>query len=89
MKSSILTLVTPLLEEIGKTKQGVGYSLLLKNCIVAQEATHLHTDCENVWVMVDIHGFKSLLIGSYYKPKEYDPHSLEEFKKSISIATKS
>jgi hypothetical protein len=34
-------------------------------------------------------GSKPLLVGSYYKPKENDLCSLDEFNKSLSMATKS
>ncbi|XP_053381760.1 uncharacterized protein LOC128549254 [Mercenaria mercenaria] len=70
-------------------QNGGGVFIAVRNCIVAQEATHLHTDCENVWVKIEIQGSKPLLVGSYYNPKEFDPHSLEELKKSLSMAAKS
>lgn len=67
---------------------GGGVFIAVKNSLIAQEATHLHTDCENIWVKIQLQGSKPLLVCSYYKPKEHDPHSTNEFNKSLSMATK-
>ncbi|XP_060582784.1 uncharacterized protein LOC132739146 [Ruditapes philippinarum] len=72
-----------------KKQAGGGVFIAVKNCIIAQEATNLQTDCENLWVKIEMQGSKLLLVGSYYKPKENDPYSLDEFNKSLSMATKS
>lgn len=72
-----------------KKQAGGGVFIAVKNCIIAQEATNLQTDCENIWVKIEMQGSKPLLVGSYYKPKENDPYSLDEFNKSLSMATKS
>ena len=48
----------------------------------------IQSDCEDVWIKIDLFGSKSLLIGAYYKPHEHDQHSWEEFSKSVSKAFK-
>jgi len=37
-----------------QTQAGGGVFIAIKNYILAQEATHLHTDCENMWVQIEI-----------------------------------
>ena len=48
----------------------------------------IQSDCEDVWIKIDLFGIKSLLIGAFYKPHEHDQHSWEEFSTSQSKARK-
>ena len=48
----------------------------------------IQSDCEDVWIKIDLFVSKSLLIGAYYKPHEHDQHSWEDFSKSLSKAHK-
>ena len=59
-----------------------------RNDIVVQEMKDIHSDCEDVWIKIDLFGSKSLLIGAYYKPHGHKQHSWEEFSKSLSKARK-
>ena len=44
-----------------------------------------HTNCENLWVQLNLAGSKSVLIGAYYKPHESDQASFEELIKSLTL----
>ena len=68
-------------------QNGGGVFIAVRSSIIAQEVVELQTDCENLWVKINIVGSKSLLIGAYYKPQEHDTHSLQEFTKSLNLAS--
>ena len=51
--------------------------IAVRNDIVVQEMKDIQSDCEDVWIKIDLFYSKSLLIGAYYKPHEYDQHSWE------------
>jgi hypothetical protein len=59
---------------------------LVKQTILATEQKQLKTDCEIIWVKIQLATCKSLYIAAYYKPKEDDVHSSEEFKKSLELS---
>ncbi|WAR00261.1 hypothetical protein MAR_024633, partial [Mya arenaria] len=42
----------------------------------------IQSDCEDLWIKINLFGSKSLLIGAYHKPHEHDRHSWDEFAKS-------
>ena len=48
----------------------------------------IQSDCEDVWIKIDLFGSKSLIIGAYYKPHEHDQQCWEEFSKSLSKTRK-
>lgn len=54
---------------------------------MAQETKNIKSDCEDVWVKINLFGSKSLLIGAYYKPHEFDHPSSTKFAKSQNKAT--
>ncbi|MCW4309234.1 MAG: reverse transcriptase domain-containing protein [Candidatus Thiodiazotropha endolucinida] len=66
---------------------GGGVFILVKNGILASEQLHCQTDCEIVWVRIDIVGSRPLFIASYYRPKENDALSLAELKRSLTITS--
>lgn len=68
-------------------KQGGGF-IAVHGSIIAQEVPELKTDCEVLWIKMELVGYKPLLIGAYYEPHENDPHSPFEFSKSLEKATK-
>ena len=44
-----------------------------------------HTNCENLWVQLNLAGSKSVLIGAYYKQHESEQTSFEELIKSLTL----
>ena len=48
----------------------------------------LQSECEDLWVKLDLVGNKSLVIGAYYKPHELDTDSFTEFSKSLEKVNK-
>ena len=45
------------------------------------------TDCEVLWITLELVGRKPLFIAAYYRPKEGDALSTEEFQKSIEMVS--
>ena len=60
---------------------------MLIDGILVSEQKHFKTDCEIVWVRVDVAGSKPLFIVSYYRPRESDEHNLAEFRKSLAMVS--
>ena len=50
--------------------------LAINHCLNPVIQPDLDSDYEIIWAKVDIPGLKSVLVGSFYKPKENDPDSL-------------
>ena len=48
----------------------------------------LNTNCEIIWIKLEIKGSKPFYISSYYKPNESDINSLLELEKSLDQARK-
>ena len=64
---------------------GGGVFILVRDGILVSEQKHFKTDCEIVWVRIDVAGFKRLFIASYYRPRESDEHNLAELRKSPAM----
>ena len=64
-------------------QNGGGVFIAVRNDSVVQEMKDTQSNCEDVWIKIDLFGSKSLLIGAYYKPHEHDQHSREEFKITV------
>ena len=50
--------------------------------------SEFNTNCENLWVQLNLAGAKSVLIGAYYKPHKAGPESIasfEDLKKSLTL----
>ena len=69
-------------------KAGGGVFIAIRNCFIAQEIPELQSECEDLWVKLDLVGNKPLVIGAYYKPLEGDENSFTEFSKSLEKVTK-
>ena len=52
------------------------------------EQTQFHTNCEMVWVKLEVAGVHPLYICAYYKPKEDDQGSPLELRRSIEKVKK-
>ena len=71
------------LDHIGQ--KGGGAIILVKS----KFKTEYKTDCENLWVQLNIIDSKSVLIGAHYKPHELDQLSFEESNKSLNVVKQS
>ena len=58
---------------------------MVKNLYIASRVQEWETDCEILWVKLQLIGSVPLYITAFYKPTETDSHSFEEFKKSVEL----
>ena len=70
-----------------KTRSG-GVFILVRDNIVCSEQAQFHTNCEMVWVKLEVTGVHPLYICAYYKPKEEDQESLLELHQSVEEVKK-
>ena len=68
-------------DRIGQT--GGGIFIAIQNRITSQEMPDIKSNCEDLWVKLELVGNKPLVIGAYYKPHESDRNSFDEFRKSL------
>ena len=68
--------------------KGGGVFILVKSNILSSEQPKLKTDCEIIWIKLELKGCKPLFTASYYRPHELDDHSIDEFEKSLLMANK-
>ena len=69
-------------------KRGGGVIILVNSKFTSVLRSEFNTNCENLWVQLNLTGAKSVLIGAYYKPQKADPESIasfEELKKSLTL----
>ena len=50
---------------------------------IANRVQEWETNCEILWIKLQLAGSVPLHIAAYYKPNEFDPQSFAEFKKSV------
>ena len=62
---------------------GGGVFIMVKGDIIATEHKEFKTDCEIVWVKIELVGTRPLFIAAYYRPKEGDSHSPDELRRSL------
>ena len=55
--------------------------------IVSSACPDLDTDCELLWVQIDLTGAKSLYIGAFYRPPDSDVTTLENLDQSLHRLT--
>lgn len=77
---------TPFREDRVADTAGGGVFILVKDTIIATEQKQPETDCEIIWIKLDIVAAKPLCIAAYYRPKEGDAKSLEELNNSLEKA---
>ena len=53
-----------------KDAMGEGIFILVRDYFIASEQKQFKTNCEIVWVKVNIASAKSLFVAAHYKPKE-------------------
>ena len=56
----------------------------VKNNIINTQVPELTTDCESIWVRINIAGSKSLHVGAFYRPPGSDESNLEELNTALS-----
>ena len=66
---------TPFRADRSSTKRGGGVFVLVHEHFICTEQTEFQTDCELLWVRLQVTGSHPLYIGAYYKPKEDDLES--------------
>ena len=70
-------------DRTGQNRRGV--IILVNSKFTPELKSDYHTNRENLWVQFNFAGFKSVLIGAYYKPHETDQASFEELIKSLTL----
>ena len=70
------------------TGKGGGVFILVKNNLLPAVQHNLNTNCEIIWIKLEIKGSKPFYISSYYKPHEADINSILELEKSLDQARK-
>ena len=58
---------------------------MVRSALSSEEKSEFNSDCKNLWIQLNLVGSKSVLIGAYYKPHEFDQHSLDEWSKSLDM----
>ena len=66
---------------------GGGVLILVRNLYIANRVQEWETDCEILWIKLQLAGSVPLHIAAYYKPSESDTKSFEEFKRSIAMVS--
>ncbi|XP_072048916.1 uncharacterized protein [Amphiura filiformis] len=65
--------------------RGGGVFIATRKNIIAVEQVELDTDCEIIWVEIQLVGGKKLLVGAFYRtPDNRDPAYLEQLRVSLS-----
>ena len=66
-------------------QKGGGVIILVNSKSTSELKSAYHTNCENLWVQLNLAGSKSVLIGAYYKPHESDQARFEELIISLTL----
>ena len=60
---------------------------MVKGDIIVTDQKEYKTDCEIVWVKIEIVGTRPLFIAAYYRSKEGDSNSADEFHRSLEMVS--
>ena len=74
---------TPYRADRSATTRGGGVFILVQNNIICTEQPQFKTECELIWVKLEVTGVHPLFISAYYRPKEDDQPSLLELRRSV------
>ena len=66
-------------------QKGGGVIILVRSALSSEDKSEFNSACEKLWVQLNLVDSKSVLIGAYYKPHEFDQHSLDELSKSLDM----
>ena len=64
------------------------FSYLLKNDTIASEQKQFQTDGQILWTKIEQVGTRHLHMAAYYRPKENDAYSADEFRRSLEMVSK-
>ena len=64
-----------------------GVLIAVRSELVSSACPDLDTDCELLWVQIDLTGAKSLYIGAFYRPPDSDVTTLENLNQSLQRLT--
>ena len=64
-----------------------GVLIAVRSELVSSACPDLDTDCELLWVQIDLTGAKSLHIGAFYRPPDSDVTTLENLNQSLQRLT--
>ena len=67
-----------------KTSKGGGVFIAVKNIFVASNEPTLVSDCESVWISLQVKGLAPVYIGAFYRPQSTDRDYLLELDASLS-----
>ena len=67
-----------------KSKRSGGVFILVRNSLICTEQPQFQTNCEILWVKIEITGSRPLFVGAYCRRVEDDLESLREFQDSVS-----
>ena len=70
-------------------QKGRDVIILVKSSLSSHAKPEYSTECENLWIQLNLRGSKSVLIGAYYKPQELDLPGFEAFCKSLNLVRQS
>ena len=60
--------------------------ILVRDTLIATEQKQLKTNCEIIWVKIEIATAKPIYIAAYYRRKEGDTESIVELRRSLDLA---
>ena len=67
---------------------GEVFFILVRDCFIASEQKQFKTNCEIIWVKINIVSAKSLFVAAHCMPKEGDVQSVEELRRSLEMVRK-
>ena len=60
---------------------------MVRNSLICTEQAQFRTNCEMVWVKLEVTGVHPLYICAYYKPSEEDQDSMMELRRLLKTST--
>ena len=61
-----------------------GVMIAVSNDLISTEATEVDTECEVLWIRINLVRAKSLYIGAFYRPQDTDSDYLAQLDTSLS-----
>ena len=55
---------------------------------MASERKQFQTDCEILWVKIELVGTRPIYIAAYYRPKQNNAYNADEFRRSLEMVSK-